>query len=99
MKKYCVTFDLNINVDKTKIFIFSRGKLRNKPTFHFGANTLDIVDEYNYLGLVFNYNAKFKITKSHLYQKGCRAMFALRKIIKETIPPIRSKNEAFRCSC
>ena len=79
MKKYCDTFDLTINVDKTIFFIFSRGKLRNKPTFNFGSNNIDTVDEYNYLGLVFNYNAKFKIAKSHLYQKGCRAMFALLK--------------------
>ena len=88
MKKYCDTFDLNINVDKTKRLIFSREKLRNKPTFYFGGNTLDIVDEYNYLGLVFNYNAKFKITKSHLYQKGCRAMFALLKQSKRLSLPL-----------
>ena len=66
MKKYCDTFDLHINVNKTKILILSRGEF-----------ILDTVEEYNYLGLVFNYNAKFKIAKSHLYQKGCRAMFAL----------------------
>ena len=28
MKKYCDTFDLHINVNKTKILFFSRGKLR-----------------------------------------------------------------------
>ena len=47
--------------------------------FNFGEHILDTVDEYNYLGLVFNYNAKFKIAKSHLYQKECRAMFSLLK--------------------
>ena len=79
MEKYCDTFDLHINVNKTKILIFSRGKLRKHHIFNFGEHILDTVDEYNYLGLVFNYNAKFKIAKSHLYQKGCRAMFSLLK--------------------
>ena len=75
--KYCDTFDLHINVNKTKILIFSKGKLRKHYIFNFGEHILDTVDEYNYLGLVFNYNANFKIAKSHLYQKGCRAMFSL----------------------
>ena len=79
MEKYCDTFDLHINVNKTKILFFSRGKLRKHHIFNFGEHILDTVDEYNYLGLVFNYNAKFKIAKSHLYQKGCRAMFSLLK--------------------
>ena len=79
MEKYCDTFDLHINVNKTNILIFSRGKLRKHHIFNFGEHILDTVDEYNYLGLVFNYNAKFKIAKSHLYQKGCRAMFSLLK--------------------
>ena len=79
MEKYCVTFDFHINVNKTKILIFSREKLREHHIFNFREHILDTVDEYNYLGLVFNYNAKFKIAKSHLYQKGCRAMFSLLK--------------------
>ena len=40
---------------------------------------IDTVDKCSYLGLVSNYNAKFKIAKLHLYHKGCRAMFALLK--------------------
>ena len=64
---------------KLKFLFFSRGKLRRHHIFNFGNFILDTVEEYNYLGLVFNYNAKFKKTKLHLYQKGCRAMFALLK--------------------
>ena len=36
IKKYCDTFDLHINVNKTKILIFSRGKLRRHHIFIFG---------------------------------------------------------------
>ena len=55
------------------------GKLRKHHIFYFGEHILDTVDEYNYLGLVINNNAKFKIAKLYFYQKGCRAMFSLLK--------------------
>ena len=87
MEKYCDTFDLHINVNKTKIQFFSKGKLRKHHIFNFGERILDTVDEYNYLGLVFNYSAKFKIAKAHLYQKGCRAMFSLLKKSQKFIFP------------
>ena len=87
MKSYCDTFDLHINVNKTKILFFSRGKLRKHHIINFSEHILDTVDEYNYLGLVFNYNAKFKIAKSHLYQNGRRAMFCpLKKARKLSFP-------------
>ena len=70
-------FEVHINVNKTEILIFSRGKLRRHHIFNFGEFILDTVEGYNFLGLIFNCNAEFEIAKSHLYQKGCRAMFAL----------------------
>ena len=36
MKKYCDTFDLHINVNKTKILYFSKGKLKRHHNFYFG---------------------------------------------------------------
>ena len=39
---------------KTKIVIFSRGKVRRYPDFVFGTDKLDVVDEYMYLGVKFN---------------------------------------------
>ena len=85
--KYRDTFDLHINLNKTKILLFSRRKLRRHHIFNFGEFILDTVEEYNYFGLIFNYNAKFKIAKSHLYQKGCRAMFSpLKKARNLSLP-------------
>ena len=87
MEKYCDSFDLHINVNKTKILFFSRGKLRKHHICNFGEHIIDTVDEYNYLDFVFNYNVKFKIAKSHLYQKGCRAMVSLlRKARNVSLP-------------
>ena len=53
MEKYCDTFDLHINVNKTKILFCSKVKLRKRHIFNFGEHILDTVDEYSYLGVVF----------------------------------------------
>ena len=57
---YCESWTLSVNSSKTKIVIFSKGKVRNKPNFYFGNDQIEICDEYTYLGVIFNYNGKFK---------------------------------------
>ena len=87
LNEYCNNFDL-INTSKPKIFIFSLGKLKNIPSFRFADMKLDVVNDYNYLGVTFNFIAKFNVAKQSLYQKGCRAMFDLLKRIKSlSLPP------------
>ena len=53
---------LEINVSKTKIVIFSRGKIRKLPSFNLSGNDLEIVFGYTYLGTYFNYNGKLLST-------------------------------------
>ena len=43
MKEYCEMWNLKINASKTKILVFSRGKIRNKPTIYFGNDVLEVV--------------------------------------------------------
>ena len=47
LNEYCNNFDLKINTSKTKIFIFSRGKLKHIPSFKFADMKLDVVNDYN----------------------------------------------------
>ena len=54
MHDYCVKWKLNINVKKTKVIIFSRGKIRKKPTFMYNNNTIDVVFDVIYLGRQIN---------------------------------------------
>ena len=77
MEEYCHLWKLKINVSKSKVTVFSRGKIRNRPEFYFGENKLDVVDHYKYLRLNFNFNGKFTVAKKELYNKGNRAMFSL----------------------
>ena len=87
IKDYCSIFGLDINIDKTKVMIFLRRKLRKPHYFNYGDQNIEVVNEYNYLGLVFNYDAKFNVAKNNLYQKSLKAMFSLlRKIKKMSLP-------------
>ena len=58
--EYCNTLSLHVNLDKTKIVVFSRGKVGKLPSFHFNNRELSVVDDYIYLGITFNYNNDFK---------------------------------------
>ena len=63
MDRYFSMWKLNINVSKTEITVFSRGKIRKITKFFFGKNELEMVGQYKYLGLIFNYNGKFTEAK------------------------------------
>ena len=63
MEEYCHLWKLKINVSKSKVTVFSRGKIRNRPEFSFGENKLDVVDHYKYLGVSFNFNGKFTLAE------------------------------------
>lgn len=75
--QYCNLWKLSINAQKSRVMVFSRGKIRNKPMFNLGGSLLDITDDYSYLGIAFKYNGKFDNAKKVMYDKANRAMFSL----------------------
>ena len=66
-----------MNTSKTKIVIFSRGKVRNRPVFTFGEDTIETTDDYKYLGCIFNYNGRFRKTINERVCNARRAMYSL----------------------
>ena len=48
-KTCCDTWNLNINVTKTKIIIFGKNNTRNVSPFKIGNEIIEIVQEYGYL--------------------------------------------------
>ena len=66
--RYCVINKLTVNTSKTKIMIFSRGKVRRFPTFKYGTDTIEVVSDYVYLGVTMNYNNKFVKARTVEYQ-------------------------------
>ena len=61
LNEYCNCNGLMVNIRKTKIMVFarSRTRLRNLPIFKFGNLDIDLVDDYVYLDIYFNWNGSF----------------------------------------
>ena len=75
LKIYCEFWRLDINVRKTKVMIFSRGKIRKMPKFNINEETVYVVWDYKYLGVKFNYNNKFKKAQQLQFSLANRASF------------------------
>ena len=77
LNNYCNLWKLSVNASKTKIVIFSRGKTRRIPEFTFGNTKIDVVDDYTYLGVIFQFNGKFKKAINKQVSQARGAMFSL----------------------
>ena len=70
MTDYCKDWEMSINVSKTQVMTFSRGKIRKRNTFYFEEIELVNTDSYKYLGNIFNYKGKFCVAKQDLLLRG-----------------------------
>ncbi len=77
LNQYCKDWDLKVNSDKSKVMIFSKGKIRNIPKLTFNNNDIEVVFEYKYLGIIFNFNGSFVKAKKHLVNLATKAMYGL----------------------
>ena len=94
-KRYCDQWKLDINVNKTKILIFSNGRYNCKQIFKLGEKELDIVTEYKYLGLLFTKSGSYYKTKTNIAEQARKAMFALLRKIKALSLPFDIQIEMF----
>jgi exonuclease III len=81
LTRYCDTWGLNINTNKTKIIVFSPRQTISSYIFTTGGNPLEIVNEYKYLGVIFRSNGSFDAAQQNLYHRGLKAYFKLSKIL------------------
>ena len=58
------------------------GNLRENEKWFYNGRELETVNEFNYLGMLFNYNGKFNLTQKQLADQGRKAMFALNSKLK-----------------
>ena len=95
MSEYCTRWNIFVNIKKTKVVVFSRGKIRKKPQFVFNCTNVDVVYDMPYLGVTFNYNNRYTIAQKALYDKANRAMFALLRRSRQLALPIDLQIELF----
>ena len=85
---YCDKWKLQVNAEKTKVMIFSSRKVKSRNiNFTIGGKSIDIVDEFKYLGVTISHNGNFRANFKDLKEKGDRAIFSLiKKARKEKLP-------------
>ena len=84
---YCNEWKLNINVDKSKVVVFGS---RNNKAFNFklGAHTLEIVDNYKYLGVYFAKSGSFLTARKHIAAQARKALYLLYSRINNLNLPV-----------
>ena len=88
LEDYCTKWKLSVNISKSKVCIFSKRKTKT-DTLHFKYNDsiIEIVDHFQYLGVIFKYNGSFKLCIEKLFTQGQKAMFSvLQKCRKYDLP-------------
>ena len=84
LKTYCDKWALNVNINKTKIIIFSKGIIkRYDNTFKFGDDIIEVVKDYVYLGTTFNYNGTFHKAKAKQALQAKKATYGLIRRTKQ----------------
>ena len=74
---YCDTWKLHVNFEKTKVVIFSRRRDKSKTKFIFKDKDLLMSENYNYLGVLFNFNNSFMNAKKKLCEQAQKALYSV----------------------
>ena len=95
VKDYCDKNYLKLNLTKTKIIVFSRGKIRNIPKFFYGNEQVEVVKDYVYLGVKFNYNGSFTKAMEKQTDQARKAMFSMLTKARRLQLPVDIQIELF----
>ena len=77
LENYCKLWDLTVNLDKTKIIIFSRGMVKKHKKFVYEGKEVEVVHDYVYLGVNFHYNNSFVKGIDKQLTLGKKALFSM----------------------
>ena len=83
LHEYCNLWGLDVNIAKTKVVVFSkRGPVTADERWYYNNELLDVVNDFNYLGVVFNFTGSFVLNNQCIIGKGLKAMHVLLQHIK-----------------
>ena len=75
---YCSKWGLEVNISKTKIIVFrERGRVKENEKWYHNHNEIEVVDKFNYLGVVLNYTGSFSLNNQYAVGKALKAMHVL----------------------
>ena len=76
---YCNKWQLLVNVNKTKVIVFFPRR-KKEFLFKYGSDNRDIVDQYQYLGLLIHKSGSFTSSLKNLKSRAVGAYYAMKKI-------------------
>ena len=74
---YCKNFKLCVNINKTKVVIFSKGRQNKDLQFRFNDFDIELLNEYKYLGIFLSRSGSYLKTLNHISEQATRAMYGL----------------------
>ena len=77
---YCKEWHLRINTTKSKVMIFN-SKSNNYGPFTIDGESLEIVKDYKYLGIILSRSTSFELGVSSLYNKSAKATYMMNKTL------------------
>ena len=96
LANYCTINGLNINVDKTKVLIFHKGRT-SKFTFTIAGREVQIVNSFTYLGFTFTTQLKFTDHLQKITTKAASKCGILFSKIKTRDVPLSVMLDLFTC--
>jgi hypothetical protein len=70
LKLFCDKWNLKVSIQKTKVMIFNKsGKVLKGYIFSFEEQSLELVLEYKYLGIIFKPSGSFSFAINYLSKK------------------------------
>jgi hypothetical protein len=71
-------YNLHVNLLKTKVVIFrNRGNIKSEEKWYLNGKSIEMCNEFMYLGILLNYNGVFTNTQKMLSNQGKKAVFSL----------------------
>ena len=78
MFEYCKLWQLQVNVEKTKITVFeSQKSAAQDAVFRYNGDILEVVPKFKYLGIILSFNGSLKPCIEYLCEQGWKAIFAI----------------------
>lgn len=95
LHSYCLKWNIEVNIDKTKIVVFQNGWRRCNCDCKYGNVVIEQVDSYVYLGVLLHRNGKFNHTQKKLADQGSKALYNLLSVIRNNFLPAEQKCDLF----
>ena len=96
LNEYSVSWDLNVNTDKTKIMIFENGR-KTSMMFKYGNTPLENVEYFKYLGVTFYKNGNWNRTQKYISEHGSYALHSLYRILSNIRLNVPEQFRLFDC--